>query len=210
MRVHMIIRRSVALLAVALLSLLAASPAAAHGHIIVGDYELVIGFRGEPALQGEPNGLDLRVTNTKTGEPVSGLEESLSAEISFGGSTQPLELRARWGEEGAYTADILPTAAGDYSFHIFGDIAGTPVDETMTSSPDTFSSVGTKAAISFPAAEPTTAELQSEIAAARQQSLIALVVGGAGALLGLAGVAFGLSGRQAGRAAAVATSGRRA
>lgn len=200
------LRLPLALIAAALLSLLAASPAAAHGHVTVGDYELVIGFRSEPALQGEPNGLDLRVTNTKTGEPVAGLEETLQAEISFGGSAQPLALRARWGEEGAYTADILPTAAGDYTFHIVGDIAGTPVDETMTSSPDTFSSVQTKAAISFPAAEPTTAELQAEIAAARQQSQLALVAGGAGALLGLAGLAFGLSGRRGSRVAPSAAS----
>lgn len=196
MSTRTIARLPLALLAAVLLSLLAASPAAAHGHITVGDYELVIGFRSEPALQGEPNGLDLRVTNVKTGELVAGLEETLSAEIGFGGSTQSLELRARWGEEGSYTADVLPTAAGDYSFRIFGEIAGTPVDETMTSSPDTFSAVETKAAISFPAPEPSVAELQTQVAAARQQSLIAILVGGAGALLGLAGLAFGLRSRR--------------
>ena len=42
----------------------------AHGRTQVGDYELVIGFRNEPAYQGEPNGLDLSVTNTATNEPV--------------------------------------------------------------------------------------------------------------------------------------------
>jgi len=201
MRIRTFVRLPLALLAVALLSLLAASPASAHGHITVGDYELVIGFRVEPAIQGEPNGLDLRVTNTQTGEPVTGLEETLRAEISFGGQTRPLELRAQWGQEGAYTADVLPTAEGDYTFRIFGDIAGTAVDESLTSSPDTFSSIESKAAIAFPAAEPTATELQSEIAAARQQATIALVVAGLGALLGLGGLAFGLSSRRAAGAA---------
>lgn len=204
MRTHKLIRLPLALLAAALLSLFVASPASAHGHITVGDYELVIGFRTEPAIQGEPNGLDLRVTNTKTGEPVTGLEDSLRAEISFGSQTQPLELKARFGQDGAYTADLLPTAAGDYTFRIFGEIEGTAVDEAMTSSPDTFSSVATKAAISFPVAEPTAAELQAEIAAARQQATIALGVGGLGVLIGVAGLVIGLNGRRSERAAVAA------
>lgn len=206
MKASALFRLPAALLAATLLTLLTAGTAGAHGHEHVGPYELVIGFRVEPAVQGEVNGLDLRVTNHETEEPVLGLEETLQAEISFGGATMPLTLRPRFGQDGAYTADVLPTEAGDYTFRIFGSIEGTPVDLSMTSSPDTFSSVATKAAISFPAPEATAAELAAATAAAQQQARIALTVGVAGALLGLAGLGVALAslrGRRQGEAAAV-------
>src|SRR3712207_3968541 len=117
----------------ALFAMSTSSIVLAHGHTTVGDYELVIGFRNEPAYQGEPNGLDLFVTNTKTGEKVNDLADTLKAEIIFGGTKKELEIRAKWGEDGAYTADVLPTQAGDYTWHIWGDIKGTPVDVSMTS-----------------------------------------------------------------------------
>src|SRR5688500_410300 len=112
--------------------------AQAHGHIEVGEYALVIGFRTEPALAGEPNGLDLRVSHHETDEPITGLEETLNVEIIHGSATRELELRPRFGEDGAYTADVLPTEPGDYTWHIWGEIEDTPVDIEMTSGPDTF------------------------------------------------------------------------
>ena len=111
------------------------SVASAHGHTEVGDYELVIGFHNEPAYQSEPNGLDLFVTNKKTGEKVNDLADTLKVEIIFGSSKKELKIRPQWGEDGAYTADVLPTVAGDYTWHIWGAIKGTPVDVSMTSSP---------------------------------------------------------------------------
>lgn len=170
----------------------ASAPVFAHGHLEVGNYELVIGFRVEPAFQGEPNGLDLFVTNIETGEWVNGLEESLQVEIIYGSSVKELELSARWGQEGAYTANVLPTTAGDYTWHIWGDIEGTPVDVRMTSSPDTFSAVAPKSDISFPAVEPATADLQAEAAAAAQNARTALVAGVTGVILGLVGTVTGV------------------
>jgi hypothetical protein len=208
MKASTLFRLPAALLVAALALLIGSGTALAHGHIEVGKYELIIGFRSEPAIQGEVNGLDLRVRVHETEAPVAGLEETLKAEISYGGTTQPLELRARWGEEGAYTADIIPTEAGDYTFHIFGTIEGEPVDVTMTSSPDTFSSVGTKASIAFPAPEATSTELAAATASAQQTATIALVVGGLGLLLGAAGLAFGLRARRAGREQPASAAGR--
>jgi hypothetical protein len=174
-------------------------PALAHGHVEVGDYELVIGFANEPAFQGEPNGLDLIVTNHMTGEPVAGLDTSLRAEIIFGSSRRELALRPQFGEEGAYTADILPTEAGDYTWRIYGAIEETPVDISMTSGPETFSSVEAKSAASFPEAEPSTGDLTASVAAAENSARTALLVAVLGALLGLAGLAAGLFGLQAAR-----------
>ncbi len=192
-----VLLKSIPLLAaVALLGVLASS-ALAHGRAEVGDYQLVIGFRGEPAYQGEPNGLDLFVTNAQTGESINGLEDSLRAEIIYGASSREVEIRAQFGREGAYTADVLPTEAGDYTWHIWGDIEGTPVDVSMTSSPSTFSSVQPKADVSFPAAEPTAGELTAQTAAAAQSARTALIVGVVGAVLGLAGLVVGFLGYRA-------------
>lgn len=178
----------------------------AHGHVDVGDYELVIGFSNEPAYEGEPNGLDLFVTHHETGEPVTGLEETLRVEIIRGSATQELPLRAAFGEEGAYTTNVLPTEAGDYTWHIWGDIEGTPVDVSMTSGPDSFSPVRAKAEVAFPAAEPTAAELQASAEAAAAAARTATLIGIAGLVLGLVGTVVGVMGMRNGRRPVTAAS----
>ena len=176
-----------ALSLVFLFALLSSFTASAHGVTQVGDYELVIGFHNEPAYQGEPNGLDLFVTNMRTNEPVNGLEETLRVEIIYGASKKELAIDTQFGQDGAYTAYVLPTEAGDYTWHIWGDIEGRPVDVSMTSSPDTFGSVEPKSDTAFPAAEPTLAEL-------RDQAQLALTVGIVGAVLGVIGIVVGFLG----------------
>jgi hypothetical protein len=174
------------------LAILVPLTAFAHGHTEVGDYELVIGFHNEPAYQGEPNGLDLFVTNLTTGEPVNGLEETLRVELIYGASKQELTIETQFGQDGAYTAHVLPTEAGDYTWHIWGDIEGTPVDVSMTSSPDTFSSVQPKSEVAFPSAEPTLNELHD-------QAQLALTIGIVGAVLGLIGIVMGFLGMRSRR-----------
>ena len=166
-------------------------PVQAHGHTHVGDYELVIGFRSEPVYQGEPNGLDLSVTNRETGESVNGLEETLQAQIIFGSRERELNIEPQFGREGAYTAPVIPTEAGDYTWRIFGTIEGTPVDISMTSSPDTFSSVEPKSSVAFPAVEPSSMELSEQSAAAAGTARTALVAALVGIVLGAAGLVFG-------------------
>jgi hypothetical protein len=187
--------RTIARTMIAILSTLATvalgvGPALAHGHTTVGKYELVIGFKNEPAYQGEPNGLDLAVTNTETKAPVTGLEDTLKAELIFGASRRELKVVPQWGKDGHYTANVLPTADGDYTWHITGTIEGTPVDISMTSGEGTFGAVQSKASVSFPAADPTSAELRDQVAAAQQAAQNALVIGGLGALFGLIGLAL--------------------
>lgn len=160
----------------------------AHGGTQVGDYRIEIGFKNEPALQGQLNGLELIVTNTKTEKPVIGLENSLKGEVIFGASRKPVKIEPVEGEDGIYTAPILPTEVGDYSWHIFGTIENMPVDVTMTSSPTTFASVEPVSTVSFPGSQPGVADLQSDLQAARQMALTALVVGIVGTLVGIAGL----------------------
>lgn len=207
---HLLGRSGLALLLAALFVPFTTSIALAHGHVMVGDYELVIGFRNEPAYQGEPNGLDLTVTNTKTGEKVNGLADTLKVEIIFGSSKRELEIRPQFGEDGAYTADVLPTVAGDYTWHIWGDIQGTPVDVSMTSGPDTFGAVEAKSVVAFPAPEPAPSELQAQAAAAARTAQQALILGVVGVVLGLAGIVVGALGLRARRAALSAGQPQRA
>jgi hypothetical protein len=182
---------------VAILLLVLPVSTLAHGTVQVGDYELVIGFHSEPVYQGEPNSLDLFVTNTKTNEKVNGLEDSLQVEIIHGASKKTLKLEPQEDLDGAYTADVIPTATGDYTWHVFGKIGETPVDVSMTSAPDTFNPVEPKSNASFPEAELSSAELSAHTAAAAGTAQTALIIGGIGVVLGLAGLVVGFMGWRA-------------
>ena len=119
----------------------------------------------------------------ETGAPVEGLEGTLKAQVIYGASTRDMELAPAWGEEGVYTSNFYPTAAGDYTFRFFGDINGTPVDESFTSSPEGFNAVGSVSELQFPAQVSTNAQLQSQIRTAQMLGAAGLVVGVAGLLL---------------------------
>lgn len=168
------------------------STASAHGHAKAGEYEIEIGFHNEPAYVGEPNGLDLFIANEDTGQKIDNLSDKLKAEIIFGSSKREVKIKPQWEVSGAYTADVLPTQVGDYTWHIWGDINGTPVDITMASGPDTFGSVQAKSDVSFPVAEPTSSEISAQAAAAAQSAQLALIIGSLGLVLGLVGLGLGL------------------
>jgi hypothetical protein len=171
----------------------------AHGQTQVGDYALEIGFHNEPVYQGNPNSLDLFVTNSKTNEKVNGLESTLQVEIIFGSSKKSLTLSPQDGVDGGYTAPIIPTELGDYTWHIWGTIQGTPVDVRMTSSPTTFGSVEAKADYAFPAAEPALAEVQVQSVSASSTARLALMIGIVGSVLGAGGLLVGFGAVMASR-----------
>ena len=179
------------LLAIAF-SLVTAGMVFAHGKTTAGDYALEIGFHNEPVVQGVPNALDLFVTNAKTGDKIKGLEDTLQAEIIFGSSKKTLKLEPQEDLEGAYSAYIIPSQVGDYTWRIFGKINDTPVDVSMTSSPDTFNSAETKSTYSFPDSEASLAEVKS-------MSATALYVGIAAGLVGLVGLIVALIAAASGR-----------
>lgn len=159
--------------------------AAAHVDVDVGDgqYVMEIGFRDEPALQGQPNAVFIAVEKYGTGgtEPVDGLAGTLQAEVSRDGVTKTIPFVPMG--EGKYEAPFVPTATGDYTFRVFGDIEGNAVDESVTSGPQTFNSVDPLTAHEFPPAT-TGNEAQAELTAAqdaaaqaRTFAIVALVVG---------------------------------
>ncbi|CAA9580649.1 MAG: hypothetical protein AVDCRST_MAG19-3920 [uncultured Thermomicrobiales bacterium] len=151
---HRFIRAAASGGAIAALSALLPFAVSAHGEVEVagGQYSLTIGFLEEPAFVGEQNGLDLRVAKAggDGGTPIDGLAGSLQAEVIYGEETMALELSPAFGEPGAYRSVFFPTAEGDYTFRVFGEIEGVAVDERMTSSPDTFSAVESVEPLRFP------------------------------------------------------------
>lgn len=154
--------------------------AQAHGDVEVGDYVFVVGWINEPAYVGFPNGLDLRVEHHETGEPVVGLEDSLTVTVIMGDSERVLELRPQFGQEGAYTADILPTEVGEYTFLVEGEIDGEPIEFDMTSGPDTFSSIESTDEVAFPPAEEASAAGAPDVLSfiAMGLGLLGLILGG--------------------------------
>lgn len=170
----------------------------AHESRDIDDITMIVGFADEPVFTGQKSGLDLRVTHD--GEPVEGLEETLSAEVIFGDQTRDLEISPRFGEPGAYRSVFFPTAAGPYTFHIFGEIDGEPIDERFTSGPDTFSEVQDATTGQFPVVLPAAGDTARDAeagAAAAGTATIALVVGGAGLVAGLVALGLALSRRRA-------------
>ena len=180
-----------AVLAAALLTL-SAGIALAHEEREVGDYTFVVGFIDEPVFTGQKSGLEFFVSRGE--EPVEGLEETLQAEVTFGSQTRDLEISPRFGEAGAYESVFFPTAAGPYTFRIYGEVEGSTIDESFTSSAEGFGEVEELAGGQFPVQFPATADVVRDAeagAAAATQSTIALVLAVAALLAAL--VALGLT-----------------
>lgn len=190
-------RRSLALLLFALLLVRCGGAALAHVDVDIADgqYVMEVGFRDEPALQGQPNAVYMSVQKYATGgtEPVDGLAGTLQADVSRDGVTKTLPFVPMG--EGEYVAPFIPTAAGDYTFRVFGEIDGNAVDESVTSGPQTFNSVDALSAYEFPPADVASSSLRLDLASAQeavnQARLIAVAAVLVGALaLILAGLAL--------------------
>lgn len=145
-------------------ALLVTMPFTADAHesrtIADGKYQIVVGFMNEPVFAGDKSGLEFWVTDISQatpaageeaeGAPVEGLDETLKAEVIFEDQTMELPLEATWDEPGGYGSVFFPVEAGDYTFRIYGTIGDTEIDETFTSSPETFGAVMDPAPLQFP------------------------------------------------------------
>ena len=169
---------------------------------------------------GEPNGVELTIEHHDTGEPYEDLGAGdMTVVVSTAGAeTEALALEPAFGQPGVYTADLLPTAPGEYTFHFVGNIGDTPVDVEMTSGDDTFSGVLSPADVEFPVKVPTMAEVATRldridgriedlpdqaaldaanaradaaVASANQAMTMGLLVGGAGLVVALVALVVG-------------------
>ena len=170
-------RKSLFVLVIVLLFGFIIGTVAAHEGREVGDYELVFGWRVEPALAGYPNGPELYISlheehedeeadHEHEGEenPMEGVDVSLQVEVTFGPATRTLEMRPAFGEVGHYIADMIPTRPGDYTFRVFGTIGDMEVDEVFTSADGGFSSVEPASDVTFPDEIPSVVDLLERIA----------------------------------------------
>jgi hypothetical protein len=132
---------------------------AVDAHVVknFGTFSVALGWVHEPTYVGEQNAVQV-VVKDAAGKPVTDLNDGdLKVTVSIGGQTSDaLDLLNTFdpdtglGVPGDYEAPIMPTAPGDYTFHLTGSIHGTAVDETATSSDATFNSVVDGSAIQFP------------------------------------------------------------
>jgi hypothetical protein len=160
------VRWHLAILAALALAALLASPAAAHERRQAGGYSYVVGFGDEPAYAGEKNSVSVAITDS-AGRPVRNAD-GLEVMVMAGGKQSQMKLEPAfgegWGTPGDYRAYFIPTAAGKYTFHLHGTIAGKRIKpQRFVSGPDTFSDVEDPSKVSFPVKSPTTAQLAERV-----------------------------------------------
>ncbi len=153
-------------------ALTAFGPAPASAHVVehAGTYTLEIGWQHEPAFVGEANGVQL-IVHDAADKPVTDLKADdvkvvvstagqQSGELTFEPGFDPEEMEGPLGE---YDAAILPTAPGEYTFHLTGAIRGTKLDITVSSGDETFDMVKGTADIEFPTKLPTLPEIVTRL-----------------------------------------------
>jgi hypothetical protein len=170
--------------------------ASAHEQRTVGAIALRVGWQNEPAYTGTVNAVLVEVT--RGGSPVT--DAKLNAVVGFGDKesttkTSSLALEGTDETPGTYTAPLVPTRPGTYTFHISGNVGDSKIDTSFTSGETTFDDVTDPTAAQFPAKDPTSGQLAQRIenvdsAAAKaasdaKRATIALAVGALGVLIGL-------------------------
>jgi hypothetical protein len=207
-------RASVAVAAATTAFLVGAPAAFAHEQRQVGLYQFTVGWSHEPTYLGEENAVQLFIHDAH-GNPVSdiGSPPTLHVEVEFGGRTSaPLDLSPSFdpdtglGTPGEFDAAVIPTTAGNYTFHFYGSLNGQTIDQRFTSGPTTFNTVLDPTSIEFPARVPSVPDLagltgrlsprvdhavalasdgQSRASSAHTLGLVGVVVGAAGLAAGL-------------------------
>jgi hypothetical protein len=164
--------------------------ASAHTEVESGSYKLEIGWVNEPVIIGERNSLELFVApKDKPEEGVADLEGTLKFTVEYGSASQSYDLQPLEGEPGHYIAPFIPTREGQYTFHITGAINNETVDIQVQ--PEEVISAGK---LAFPEAQPPTANLTAQLAAAKSQTGTAQTIAIVGVVLGLIGTGLGAYG----------------
>lgn len=161
-----------------------------HERRTVGPYTFVVGWINEPSYVNLLNSLDLTVTETSGAKAVEGLEKTLKADLTFGGSTtpQPLTLAARFGSPGHYAGYVVPTKVGDYIFHITGTVGTTNVDEKFESGPGRFGTVESTDALQYPQKLVSNTDLAARLDQLQTLVTAGIVIAGIALLLSVGGM----------------------
>jgi hypothetical protein len=169
-RYRLVIRLTLALAIGGAVAALAAAPASAHVVEHAGPYTLEIGWQHEPTFVGEANGVQL-IVHSGADKPVTDLkEDDVKVVVSTAGQQtgeltfEPgFDVEEMEGPLGEYNAAILPTAPGDYTFHLSGTIHDQKLDITVSSGDATFDAVKGTTDIEFPAKLPTLPEIVTRL-----------------------------------------------
>jgi hypothetical protein len=163
-------RLALAAMCAVLVALFSASIAGAHVVKQAGPYTIEIGWQHEPTYVGEANGVQIIVHDADE-QPITDItEDDLKVVVSTGTEQtgeltfEPgFDLEEGFGTLGEYNAPIMPTAPGEYTFHLTGALHGEPVDIEVTSGDETFDSVKGTSEIQFPAKLPTLPEVVTRL-----------------------------------------------
>ena len=175
---------------------LAVRPASAHQQVTVGEYELTVGWKVEPAVAGYVNGLDLGIQHhfsNGTTVWVVGVAGNLTAVLTTGPKNVSKALEPQADRDGWYTFDVIPTRVGTYTVRLQGTLGTTPVDVTIH-----LDDVSPASDFAFPVADPPASDLQSRLDAANAaiaglqwQLTLAVALAVLGILMAAAGVMMG-------------------
>jgi hypothetical protein len=163
-----------------------------HERRAVGPYTFVVGWINEPSYVGLLNSLDLTVTETSGGKAVEGLDKTLKADLTYGGSSQaqPLTIAARFGQPGKYSGYVIPTKVGDYTFHITGTIGTTSIDEKFESGPGRFGTIESTDALQYPAKVVSSSDLAARLDQLQTLVTAGIVIGVLALLASIGGLAM--------------------
>jgi hypothetical protein len=200
----------------------AALPASGHLHEKVGDIEFTVGWVSEPAFAGEPNTIQVFITEAPSAEgeeegpPVDSRQVKLTVEVIFGDKDATVKMPAvplepfAFGSPGEFRVEtFVPSRAGTWTFHFTGTIKGKAFDKFYTSGSKgaiegtEYSDVKEVAAVSFPEKDQTNADLARALdqtrktaatgaQAAKDDAKNAKLFGIIGIAFGAVGIAFGL------------------
>lgn len=153
-----------------MLAVVISSTASAHVVKQFGSYSVAMGWLHEPTYVGIENSVQVIVKDAAD-KPINDLQPGdLQVVVSTAGQqTAALPLQPSFdpdtglGTPGEYTASIIPTQVGDFTFHLTGSIHGQTVDETVTSSDQTFNSVTAGTDVQFPVKLPALGDLSTLI-----------------------------------------------
>ena len=161
-----------------------------HERRAVGPYTFVVGWINEPSYVNLLNSLDLTVTETNGGKAVEGLEKTLKADLTFGGSStpQPLTLAARFGLPGKYSGYVMPTKVGDYTFHITGTVGTMNVDEKFESGPGRFGSIESTDPLQYPQKVVSNSDLAARLDSIQTLVVVSIAIAGIALLLAVGGL----------------------
>lgn len=159
-----------AMATVVCLTLLQATPVAAHDVHTFGRVTVALGWLHEPAYVGVDNAVQVLVKDA-SGKAITDIsDKDLTVEVSLGNAklgAQPLQPTADpdtgLGTPGEYEMHFIPTAPGAYTFHVRGTVSGQAVDDSVTAGPSTFDEVRDPAAVEFPNKVPALSDLSTKV-----------------------------------------------